>query len=433
MQSTEPSPQQSTSDRYCIIGAGFCGLGVSKAFLDYGVAFDCLDKNSEVGGNWLDGVYDSTHLISSRDSTGFTGFPMPEHYPDFPSRAQVLDYLKSFADSFNLRQHIEFRKEVTDITPVDAKGMKGWNVRLSSGETRHYRGVVVANGHHWDKRIPAYPGVFTGKSLHSKDYKNISDFDGKRVLVVGSGNSGCDIAVEAATYNFESTISMRRGYHFLPKTVLGIPTAEVDRPWFPMFAQKLFLKTMLRLTNGSNEKYGLATPDHNLYDYHPILNSQLMYFIRHGRISPKPDIEKFENKNVYFKDGTQKEIDTLVWATGFHASLPFLDRKFFEWENGYPKRVANMMAPGIANLYIFGLVQPRGGAGPLISEASRLLAEIILSQEGMNHPIAEDFVRLKAADARMLVGVTQFKREIRLGRFLLKHFVKRAVKQKKGR
>lgn len=424
----------SKTKRYCVIGAGFGGLGVAKAFVDYGIEFDCFDKNEDLGGNWLNGVYDSTHIISSRDTTAYGDFKMPDGYPDFPSRDQILSYLRAYADHFKLRGHIRFGVSVEEVTPLDPRGMTGWRVKLSTGETRHYQGVVIANGHHWDKRIPNYPGSFAGRMLHSKDYKNAKDFakdsERGRVLVVGAGNSGCDIAVEAAANGHESWMSIRRGYYFLPKTVFGVPVAELDRPGFPVFAQKLFLKAALKIILGSNERYGIPKPDHDLFEHHPIVNSQLMYHIRQGEVRMKADIARLDGKTIHFKDGSKlDDVDTIIWATGYNVSFPFLDRELFRWENGIPRRVAGMMPEGVAGLYVFGLAQPRGGAGPLITEATKFLSELVLAQEKMNHPISIDFSRFKKPSAKMLVGVTQSMREIRIGRFLIKRFSKRRSKK----
>lgn len=412
-------------NKYCIIGAGFCGLGVAKAFLDLDITFDWYEKNDDVGGNWLNGVYDSTHIISSRDTTAYREFPMPADYPDFPSRTQILNYLRAYAEHFGLREHIRFNTEVSRVRPLNRDGMDGWSVELANGEKKIYRGVVVANGHHWDKRHPNYPGTFTGKTLHSKDYKNAGDLEGNRVLVVGAGNSGCDISVEAAEKGFTTHMSIRRGYYFLPKTIFGVPTAEIDRPGVPIFAQKLALRMATRLMLGPNSRYGIPKPDHALFDHHPIVNSQLPYAIRHGKVKIVPDIERLNGKTVHFKDGSQLEVDTIVWATGFKVSFPFLDQKLFEWENGIPKRVASMMPVGVAGLYIYGLAQPRGGGGPLISESADILARMILLQEQLDHPLARDLVRFQKPSARMLIGVTEAKREMRLGRLVLKYLIKR--------
>ena len=183
-------------------------------------------------------------------------------------------------------------------------------MELGSGEVRHYAGVVVANGHHWAKRYPDYPGEFTGKQLHSKHYRRPSDLEGERVLVVGAGNSACDIAVEAAQARGPCDISMRRGNWFLPKTILGIPTAEWDRPWLPVWVQRRFFKLMLRLRFGSWARYGLPDPDHRPFDKHPIVNDQLLYYLRHGVVRARPGIERLDGRTVHFVDGTARRATT---------------------------------------------------------------------------------------------------------------------------
>jgi cation diffusion facilitator CzcD-associated flavoprotein CzcO len=406
---------------YCVIGAGFCGLGIAKTLLDYGISFDVYEKNPSLGGNWLNGVYDSTHIISPKAGTEFPDYPMPASYPIFPTRQQVLDYLKSYAECFALEEFIRYSCEVQSIQPKNYNnGKDGWKVQLANGEVHEYAGVIVANGHHWDKKIPYYPGTFRGKVLHSKDYKNPKDFSGQRVLVVGAGNSGCDIAVEAGNAGLNSFISMRRGYYFLPKSFFGIPLTDFDQPWLPVFAQKKILKLLLSITHGPNSRYGLQEPDHDLFDHHPIINSQLLYSIQHGHVRPKPDILELQGNRVKFTDGTEEEIDTVVWATGFHASFPFLDPKMMEWENGIPKRVGGVLVPHLANLYIFGLAQPRGGAGPLIHAGAKLLAEMILAQEKLREPLVDILSRYKAADAKVFFGTNELLREITLGRILLR-------------
>jgi cation diffusion facilitator CzcD-associated flavoprotein CzcO len=408
-----------TDRRYCIIGAGYAGNGAAKALADAGIPYDQLERNDYIGGNWADGVYDSTHIISSRDTTEYGDYPMPRDYPAFPSREQVLAYLNDYVDHFDLRERIEFGQGVIDIRPLDSNGLGGWRVELASGEVRHYAGVIVANGHHWDRRYPDYPGTFSGKQIHSKDYRRTSDLDGDRILVVGGGNSACDIAVEAAQGLGHAEISLRRGYWFLPKSFLGVPLAEMDRPWLPLWAQRGLAKIAARATFGDYGRYGLPEPDHRPFDCHPTVNSQLLYALRHGRVRPRPDIDRLDAHTVHFVDGTHAEYDTIVWATGFHASFPFLDRRLFEWRNGYPVRVGSLMAPGLANLYVFGLLQPRGGAGPLITAGAEALARIIQAQEHLDHPIGDDISRLRPPSARMLVGVSETMRQIKAGQALL--------------
>jgi hypothetical protein len=418
--------------RHCVIGAGLTGLAVAKAFKEAGIPYDHFERNGELGGNWYDGVYDSVHIISSRDGTGYDDFPMPSTFPDFPSRPQMLAYLKAYAEEFGLRDQVRFDTEVVRVEPLDERGMSGWRVALSTGETRDYAGVVACNGHHWAKVYPDLAGKFTGKALHSKDYKRPSDLEGETVLVVGVGNSGCDIAVEAARVGKESYISLRRGTYLLPKTMLGIPTDQWDKPWLPVFLQKRLLKLLLRVTVGSNRRYGLPEPEHDIFDRHPTVNSQLLYELRHGRVKPKPGIERVEGRTVHFTDGTRLEVGTLVFATGFAVRFPFLDESTFEWEGKYPKVVAGMLAPGKANLYVFGLGQPRGGGGPLASAGARLLTKMVKTQSVLHRPLADVMAKLRKPEARELWGVSELKRQIKLGERVV-GLIRRRAERSRGR
>jgi cation diffusion facilitator CzcD-associated flavoprotein CzcO len=240
-----------TSDRYCIIGAGTSGLAVVKNFLAAGIPFDCLEREDTIGGNWAYGkrassIYQSCHLISSKRLTEYNEFPLPEEYPEFPKHELAFKYIKDYAEHFGLLDHIQFNTPVEWIEPVnsvaevcDLGALKnpisngstclsppasqrpateeGWRVKLANGEERIYRGVVIANGHNWDPQFPDFPGKFTGQVFHSCHYKTPDTITGKRVLVVGAGNSGCDLAVEASIHGSRAVQSLRRGYPILPK------------------------------------------------------------------------------------------------------------------------------------------------------------------------------------------------------------------------
>ncbi len=162
------------------------------------------------------------------------------------------------------------------------------DVKTGKEEVRIYKGVLVCNGHHWDCRIPSYKNQdqFKGQIMHSKQYKNPEQIKGLRVLVVGGGNSACDVASEAAKFAKpgEAHISMRRGYWFVPRTFLGIPFVEVVKPWFPMFLQRFLARIAIRVTFGSFDKYGLENPDHKVFEHHPTINSDLLNYLRLGDI-----------------------------------------------------------------------------------------------------------------------------------------------------
>ena len=195
------------------------------------------------------------------------------------------------------------------VEPADAEA-SAWKVTLASGESRIYRGVVIANGHHWDPSWPKYPGQFDGVTLHSAQYKTPDVFAGKRVLVIGAGNSGCDIAVESALVAARTFHSLRRGYHFIPKFIRGKPAdrcGEFLLRWHvPLWLRRRIISRTVFTAIGRPEDYGLPAPDHKLLETHPIVNSQMLYFVGHGRIKPKPDVAELCGDRVKFVDGTYR-------------------------------------------------------------------------------------------------------------------------------
>ena len=421
------SRADSMPDRLCIIGAGYAGLGAARAFAQAGLPYDHFEATDGLGGNWSHGVYDSTQLISSKGSTQYPEHPMPASYPVFPSRAQMLAYLEDYADRFGLSERVEYGREVVSLQPLDRTGLAGWRVELSDGEVRDYAGVVVANGHYWERNIPAYPGEFAGRQLHSKDYKSPADFgDGERVLVVGAGNSASDLAVEAAARFGAADISMRRGYWFIPKTIFGIPSSDWDRVWMPLWLQRIGFKVLLRLSYGSYRRYGLEKPDHELFTKDVTVNSSLMYALLHGRVRPRKEIERFEGSTVHFVDGTSGDYDTIVWATGYNTRFPFLDESMFIWEGGQPLLVEHVLVPRHANIYVWGLVAPRSGAGRIISAGADLLAELAVMQRLFPIPLADIAARHVPARSSMLAGSAEILGRIKVLRRVLRWQARRA-------
>lgn len=408
--------------RYCIIGAGYTGLAVAKAYADLGLDYDHVEATNAIGGNWSHGVYDSTYLISSKDVTQYPDYPMPQDYPDFPSAAQMRDYLRSFAAEFGLDRRIEFDTLVTDVAPLDDSGLAGWRVRFGDGRVREYAGVVVANGHYWDTHIPSYPGEFAGKQIHSKDYRQPADLDGSRVLAVGAGNSGCDLAVEAAVTFGSAEISLRRSYWFIPKYVLGVPSSKFDIGSVPVpkVVQEVVFRSIIALGMGSYRSFGLEKPTHRIFDQDLVVNQQLPYFLKHGRITIRPEIARFDGHTVHFTDGSSGDYDTIVWATGFRTTFPFLRDGLLEWEKCQPRLVAHTFAPGLANLYFAGLVAPRSGAGMLLMNSSRLLAEVALLQQRMRTPVGDLYAHISKPSSEILAGGPELRWEALRGRWLVR-------------
>jgi cation diffusion facilitator CzcD-associated flavoprotein CzcO len=323
-------------------------------------------------------MYETAHFISSKTLGGFDEFPMPSHYPDYPAWHQILAYLRSFADAYGLHENFEGGANVTAVTP-DEQG--GWRVELASGVVRRYLGVVIAIGHDWIPRMPSYPGSFSGESYHSVHYRSPKEFMGKRVLVVGGGNSACDIASDAATFAERAFISVRRGYYILPKHIFGKPTDLFFRsgPQPNLKIAQPLLTLVLKLVVGDLTRYGLPAPDHKPLETHPIVNSQLLHHLSHGDITAKPDVAEFAGREVRFTDGSRAEVDVVVFATGYRHELPCLDGTL--GSNGGPPRLwGQMFSPAHPNLFVAGFFESDSGAYPLHSRQAEIFATLASSK-----------------------------------------------------
>ena len=216
--------------RVCVIGAGSSGIAACQALHSRGIAFDCFEAGSSVGGNWrynndsgMSSAYYSLHAKSSRRGMQYAAFPMPDDYPDYLSHEMIARYLDGFVNHFGFRGRIRFRTEVTRAEPAPGGG---WDVTARRRATRaehtsHYGAVLVANGHHWDPRYPepAFPGAgtFAGEQIHSHHYRAPEPFAGKHVLVLGIGNSACDAAADCSRLAARTLLAMRAGAHIIPR------------------------------------------------------------------------------------------------------------------------------------------------------------------------------------------------------------------------
>ncbi|CAN5263532.1 NAD(P)-binding domain-containing protein [soil metagenome] len=350
-----------------------------------GIAYDQLESEAHLGGNWRHGVYKNAHIISSRKTTEFPDYKMPANYPDFPSAEQMLAYLEDYAKHFQLKENIQFGCTVQKVQAVE----EGWQVELADGSCRLYEGVVVCNGHHWERRWPSYPGNFSGEMMHSKDYKNPDQLKNKSVLVIGGGNSACDIAAEAARVGSSAHLSLRRGYWFLPKTIYGRPTTELLTTSMPVWMQRLYIRLLLKIVVGDYRNYGLMKPDHKIFDHHPTINTELLHYLKHGKITPHSDVKCFDGNTVEFVDGTKEKFDLIVCATGFNVSMPFLPAELVPIEGPVVKAFWGLVAPHHKQLYVYGWAQARYGFGPLLTPASQLLAKLIILQRRLKNPLGE--------------------------------------------
>ena len=393
----------------CIIGAGCSGITTAKRLQEFGVAYDQFEMSDDVGGNWYfrnpngrSAVYESLHIDTSTRRLEFEDFPAPADYPDFPHHTLIRDYFRAYVDHFGLRDAITFG---TAVERARRSPDGGWDVTLSTGETRHYTDLVVANGHHWKPRIPDWPGDFAGELIHSHAYVNPFEpveMRGKRVVVVGMGNSAMDIASELSFPWMADKlyVSARRGVWVLPKYRGGVAADKVMAP--PDIPKDVALKASRQLIRdlvGSMSGYGLPEPDHEPLSAHPSVSADFLTKAGSGDIHVLAAIERFEGHTVHLVDGSSVEADVVVAATGYEMSFPFFDDDEVDLhpdaEHRYPL-FKRMIKPGVDHLYFMGLAQSSPTIVNLAEQQSKLLARLLTGRYVL--PPVEEQERIMRAD-----------------------------------
>ena len=420
--------------RVCVIGAGSSGITACQNLAERGIDFDCFEKSSTVGGNWryendngMSAAYKSLHINTSRQMMEYDAFPMPVDYPDYPSHFQIAAYFDDYVDHFGLRDRIRFRTEVVEAVPAEG----GWQVTVRSqdGETEssNYTDLIVCNGHHWDARWPepAFPGSdeFTGIQMHAHDYRTPDILEGKRVLVLGIGNSATDISVESSRVAEKSFLSMRRGAWILPKYLAGRPTDLATSGPFsraPLALQSASMKLLLRLSQGRLTDYGLPKPDHEPLHAHPTVSGELVGRLGHGDIVVKPNIERFEGDSVVFADGSREQVDVIIYCTGYRITFPFFDDSVLNVEGNridLYRRVVSLEHPG---LFFIGLIQPLGAIMPLAEAQSALVSDLIDGEGELpdRSAMARDIAAEQAAMDRRYVNSKRHTIQVDFDRYL---------------
>ena len=378
------------SKKVCIIGAGPSGVAAAKNCKQYGLDFDIFEKNDKVGGNWVfnsktghSSVYENTHIISSKLPSEYEDYPMPESYPEYPRHDQLQAYFENYSKHFGFYNEIKFNHIVDNITRTQNDL---WLVEFTDAQGNKkqelYENLMVANGHHWMPKYPVYEGEFTGKWMHSHDFKGVNDeWRDKKVLVIGAGNSGCDVATESTRVTKTVSLSMRSPQWFFPKFMLGLPSDILLKAMdsLPAEQRQDILTQSLTTLVGDYAKIGLPVNTKPPMSQHPTLNSDLIDYIRHGKIKIKPGIKKLDGKNVEFTDGSIQEFDIICCCTGFWTVFPFFDEHLINFKHaGKVPLYRKMMHADYKNLYFIGLFQPIGCIWPLADFQANLACQEIL-------------------------------------------------------
>ena len=392
-----------------VVGAGPAGLAAARALKARGLAFDQVERHTGVGGIWdIDApdspMYETAHFNSSRTQSAYHGFPMNADLPDYPSHRQVLAYLRDFADSYGLTEDIEFGTTVEEVVK-DSDGT--WIAHLTEGRRRRYDGILCCTGTQWVPSYPDLPGTFDGEIMHSRDYRDMEQLRGRRVLVVGGGNSACDIVVDASRVAECAVISMRRGYWFIPKHVFGVPSDvfAASGPHLPIRVQQALFGTILRVIYGKPERLGLPKPDHELFETHPVFGSHLYLALQHGDVTPKPGIAGIEGSTVSFTDGTREDFDVIVAATGFKHAVSYAQQLF--GSDQHPDLYLTGFSREHEGLFGVSYVETNSGAYIHFDALAQMIASHLWDKAHRPHRY-DEFRRLIRSDRPDLSGGLRF-------------------------
>lgn len=416
-----------------VIGAGAGGLSAARHLIDDGHEVTVFELGSHIGGLWvydndngLATAYRSLHINSEPRVTAYRGFPFPERVGLFPSHRDVADYLNAFADEFDVRRRIRFRTRVTAVEPEPGPGER-WIVRHAAAdgtgadERESFDAVVVASGH---QGVPAHPGWarrFDGRYLHSHDYREPEPFRGQRVLVVGVGNSGLDVAADVAPDAGHTLVAARSPVLIMPRMVLGVPTARVlgavSKPWMPWPVQRTIMRAISRVFHGTMEQWGMRTP---VQRTHPASNATFMAHVSYRRITMKPGVADVEGTTVRFDDGSADEVDTIIAATGYEIDLPFLSDAVSPVRERRLDAYQRVVHPDRPGLYFVGFFNVSGGANiSMMDTQSAWVAALVGGRSGLPSPsrMRADVRRERARNQRRFPGSPRYGLELEPARY----------------
>ncbi len=380
-----------------LIGAGCSGFTTAKRLRDEGIAFDWFEASDRIGGNWaynnpngMSAAYQSLHIDTSKWRLQFEEFLVPADWPDFPHHSLINAYFNDYVDHFGLRGLVQFE---TPVTKVARRGDGSWDVTTRHGTSR-YRAVIVANGHHWSPNRPIWEGAFDGPIIHAHEYRTPFEplnLIGKRVLVVGLGNSAVDIASELGQRSITARlfVSTRRGVWVLPKYFNGVPAdKQAAPPWLPLGLARWIGRRKVKSLVGNMEDYGLPTPDHEPLDAHPTVSGEFLNRLGSGDIVVRPSIARLDGDGVIFSDGRREAVDAIITATGYNIDFPFLDPADAPVVDNHIPLYKRMVQadPALHGLWFMGLAQTLPTLVNLAEQQSKLLVAYLSGRYALPSP-----------------------------------------------
>lgn len=365
-ESTYVPPSNPMAKHIAVIGAGATGLCAAKYLVQAGFEVTVFEIGSQIGGLWvynndngLSAAYRTLHINTAKNLTQFHDFPFDASVQRFPDHWDMTRYFSQYADHFDLRRRILFNSKVADVRPVFSPGAEPpkWELETEDGRVRTFDSVMVCTGHLWKPmHVPDFE-KFGGTYLHGHDYREPDDFVGKRICVVGTGNSAVDIASDVCVNSPGTVMVARTGVVIAPKLMFGIAFTDITEKlykwWIPDRFRRWFVKTMAWIAHGNMKRYGFPPITKRV---HPTTSATVIHDIAYHRIKIKQGIDKIEGRNITFVDGTTEEFDVLIAATGYLIDVPFLKPEIVEVKDNRIDLFRRVIHPDWPGLCFIGMI-----------------------------------------------------------------------------
>lgn len=350
-----------------MIGAGPAGLVTAKTFLAAGAEVTVFERGSFIGGTWVyendngrQFLYKNLHINTSKRLTAFADWPFAPDTQPIPDHRDMAAYLKTYSDAHGVTRRIVFNANVNDVRPAGraGDGSEGWIVRTESGGHETFNAVAVCTGA-FDRplHVAQFADRFGGEYLHSADYRDPERFIGKRVCVIGAGNSAVDIASDICRTAARMVLVARSGVVVVPHFILGISLNDIgkslQRWWIPDGLRRAVVRTLVWAVHGTMQQHGFKPLTHRV---HPTISSTIIQDILFRRVHVKQGISEVDGKTLRFEDGSAQAFDVVIAATGFVTDFPFLDRAVVASDHNRLALYKRIVPPGWNSIYFVGMV-----------------------------------------------------------------------------
>jgi dimethylaniline monooxygenase (N-oxide forming) len=370
--------------RVAVIGAGAGGVCAAKHMIGAGFDVTVYEAGSHVGGLWVyendngrSQAYRNLSIISSRRFTRFSDFDFDDRTPRFPTHRDMARYLDSYAEHFGVKERTRFRTRIAQVKPAfdPATEAPRWLVTTEAGEQDEYDAVLIATGHLNEPNHVPELQEFGGEYRHSSSYRYADDLVGKRICVVGVGNSGVDIASDVCSVAGRTVLVARSGVVIQPKVLFGIAFSDIAislrRRWIPAWLRNRLIKAVVYTAHGDLSRLGIRSPKGRT---HPTLSESIVADIEYNRVAVKPGITGISGKTVTFADGSSEEFDVLFGATGYVVSLPFVPDDVVPVRGNHVDLYKRIFSPDWPGLAFVGMLNPLSTLNRIFEEQSRLIA-----------------------------------------------------------